>query len=96
MPEHYDSRSSKSVDIQDLNKRLFYNLLQLKWLPATSVFEYLASNYDIVLQIFASLLLHRLEFPKEPVVCTLITLKYIIHFATTTYGELKSQYRGDR
>ena len=52
-PEQYGIRSSKAEDFQALNKRLLYNLIRLKRIPATSVFTYLVSNYDLVLQSIA-------------------------------------------
>ena len=48
LPKQCGSRASKSEDIQNLNIRLFYNLIRLKWVPYPSIFEYLISNYDLV------------------------------------------------
>ena len=53
--EQYGSHATKTADIQDLNTRLFYNLVLLKFTPETSVFMYLVSKYDLVLHIIASL-----------------------------------------
>ena len=46
--EQYGSRKAKAADIQALKTRLFYDLIRQKRIPATSIFNNLASNYDLV------------------------------------------------
>lgn len=46
-PEQYGSRSFKAADIQALNTRLFYDLVRLKRIPATSTFVDLVSSVQL-------------------------------------------------
>ena len=72
-PEQYFSRVSKLQYIRDLNTILFYDIIFLKWIPDTSVFVDLLFNYNTVLHGIVSLLLQRIDVPKEPIMFTLIT-----------------------
>ena len=72
-PEQYFSRVSKLQCIRDLNTILFYDIIFLKWIPDTSVFVDLLFNYNTVLHGIVSLLLQRIDVPKEPIMFTLIT-----------------------
>ena len=63
-PKKYGNRASKSADIQALNTKLIYNIIQLKRLPNTIVFAYLVSNCDLVLYSIAYLYLQITNFLK--------------------------------
>ena len=93
--EQYGVRSSKLADIKVLNTRLFYNLIRLKRLSATTVLTDMVSHYYLVLHSISSLSLCRVYVPKEPLFCTLTTLQDMIHSVRTDYGDSMYQYGGD-
>ena len=63
-PKQYTIRKRKASDINALNTQLFYNIIRLKRVPATSTFADLVSNYGIVVHRIASLSLQRDNTPK--------------------------------
>ena len=44
-PEQYDSRKTKAAGVQDLNTRLFYNLVRYEKVTTKSVFADLIYDY---------------------------------------------------
>ena len=78
-PEQYGIRKEKATGIQALNIILFYDLIRQKIIPATSIFSYLISNYDMVVHRIASISLQRVDVPKEPILCTFTTLQKMTH-----------------
>eukprot|EP00957_Ditylum_brightwellii_P200365 15275304-Ditylum_brightwellii.AAC.1 len=94
-PEQYGSRKKKSADIQDLNTSLFYDYVQLKRTPATSIFIDLVSNYDMGAHNIAMLALQRVGTPNAPICCMFSTLQDIVHIVRTSYGNSIESYGGD-
>ena len=94
-PEQYGSRKKKAADIQALNTRLFYDYVQLKRTPATSLFIDLVSNYDLVAHNIATLALQRVGTPKAPICCMFSTLQDMVHTVRTAYGDSIDSYGGD-
>ena len=73
-PKQYGIWKEKAADIQELNTRLFYDLIRKKIIPATSIFTDLVSNYDLVVDSIDSLSIHRVYVSKEPILCTVSSL----------------------
>lgn len=94
-PEQYGSRKCFAADIQALNTRLFYDLVKLDKLPATSTFIDLVSNYDLVVHSIASLSLQRVGTPKPPIFCTFSTLQDMVSHVRTAYGDSTCKYGGE-
>ena len=94
-PEQYGSWKAKAAEIQEINTRLFYDLIRQKIIPATSMFANLVSNYDLVVHSIASLSLQRVGVPKEPILCTFTTLQNMSHSVRTSFGYSKSTYGGE-
>ena len=66
-PKKYGIHVSKAVENKALNTRIFYGLIRLKHLPATSILEELVSNYYLVLHSITHLSLKILSVSKEPI-----------------------------
>ena len=56
--EQYRSHASKVTDTQDLNMRLFYDIIILKQTPTMIIFADIISNYDLALHSIDYLALH--------------------------------------
>ena len=56
-PEQHGNKAAKVSDTRALNTSLFYDLIRLKRVPETSIFEDLISNYDLVVHSIASIYL---------------------------------------
>lgn len=93
--EQYGSRTAKAADIQALNTRLFYDLVRLKKIPATSEFTDLVSNYDLVVHSLASLSLQRVGVPKEPILYTFTTLQNMVSSVRTAFSDSIKTMGGD-
>ena len=91
-PEQYGSRKVKSTDIQALNTCLFYYLIRLKRVLATSTFTDLIYNYNLVVNRIASLSLQKYNTPKEPIICTFSTLQNMEHSVRIAFGDSDSSY----
>ena len=63
-PEQYGSLKAKAADIQALNTRFFYDFIQQKRIPETSIFADLVSNYDLVVHSITYLSLQMVDVPK--------------------------------
>ena len=72
-----------------------YDIVFLKHIPSTRFFTDLISNYDIFLCSIASLLLHRVDIPKDPIVFVLSTLQDMVHLVITEFGFSASNCRGE-
>ena len=82
-PKQYGGRKDKSAGIQSLNNCLLYNLIRQKIVSATSTFSELIYNYNLEVRSMASLSLQRVYVPKEPTICTFVTLQNMIHSVKT-------------
>eukprot|EP00957_Ditylum_brightwellii_P016060 1210174-Ditylum_brightwellii.AAC.1 len=94
-PEKFGSRKHKSVDLQALNTRLFYAFVQLEHTTSTSTFIDLVSNYNLVVHSIASLALPQAGTPKEPILCTFITLQDMVHTCRMAFGSLTASHGGN-
>ena len=94
--EQYGIKKTKAMDIQSLNMRLFYDFPRLKWVPATSTFSDIFSNYHLVVHNIASIILQHANIHKEPIRCTFATLQNMEHSVRIAYVESESTYRGDK
>ena len=92
VPEKYVRQASKAADIQDLKTRLFYDRILLKKIPTTSIFANLVSNYYLVSQSIALLSLLIVDVSKEQILCTITTLKDMLHLVRTAFCEYQSSY----
>ena len=95
-PEQYGSLSDKAIDTQATNKHQFYNLSRIKRFPATSTFEYLISNYDLVVHTMSAILLQIIKIPTELIQCTLTTLQSMVHLFIIDFRNSISSYAGDK
>ena len=78
-PGKYVRRKSKAKDTQYLNTRLLYDLIRKHRIYTTSKFTDLISNQDLVVHSIASIILHRFNVPKEPILCTFANLQNKVH-----------------
>eukprot|EP00957_Ditylum_brightwellii_P079674 6058735-Ditylum_brightwellii.AAC.1 len=93
-PEQYGSKKKKAADIQALNTRLFYDYVQLKRTPVTSLFIDLVSNYDLVAHNITTLALQRVGTLKAPICGMFSTLQDMVYTVKTTYGDSIESYGG--
>ena len=94
--EQYRSHKEKATDIQALNKRIFYNLIWQKIIPAIIVFAELFLKYDLGVHIIVALSPQRVNVPKDTILCTFMTLQNMSHSVRTAFGDSISTYRGDK
>ena len=86
-PDQCVIRIAKAANTQALNTRLFYELIRLKRVSATSKFADLISNYDLVVHKVLSIYLHRSNVPKEHIKFTLTTLQDVEHSFWTAFRD---------
>ena len=86
-PRQYDSRKSNTKDTQDLNTRLFYDIIRQNRISETSIFVELVSKYDLVVHSISSLSLQGVDVTKEPIICTLTTLQNMTQSLRADFGE---------
>ena len=92
-PEQCGIQGTKTADTQDFNNHLFYDLIRLKIIPATSAFTDLISNYNLVVYIIVPLYMKIVHSPKEPIVCILSTFQNIINSVMIVFGYFNYSYR---
>jgi len=85
--EQYRSRKRKSVGIQCLNKRLFYNLHHFLQQPAALCSNDAKSCYNWIILIIAALCLCQLGASKEAVYGMVNTLGNLKHHIRMAYGD---------
>ena len=95
-PEQYRSIKSKAAYLQALNARLFCDLTRIKRVTETITFADIVSKYGLVFQRITSLSLQRSNIPKDPIICTFITLQNMEHYVRTDFGDSENIYGGDK
>ena len=95
-PEQYGSIKSKAAYIQALNTRLFCDLTRIIRVPETITFADIVSKYGLVFQRITSLSLQRSNIPKDPIICTFITLQNMEYYVRTDFGDSENTYGGDK
>ena len=83
--EQYGIIQHPYADIQELNIRLFYDLLLLDSTPDKSTFIKLVSNYELVFHRISSMALQQVGIPKKPIFYTFTTLQDMLQTHLTIY-----------
>jgi len=84
--EQYGSRKGKSAGIQCLNKRLFYDYIRARRIPAALCSNDAKSCYDRIILIIAALCLCRLGAPTKATESMIATLAQLRHHVRSAFG----------
>ncbi len=85
-PEQYGSRKGKAAGIQCLNKRLFYDYIRGRRIPAALCSNDAKSCYDRIVLIIAALCLCRLGAPIKATASMITTLAQLRHHVRSAFG----------
>ena len=86
--EQYRSRKQHQARNQGVNKRLLYDLNQMQQRPLIVISNDAKSCYDWIIHSIASLAMHRLGLPLQPIKCMLSTIQQMENHIRTAFGDL--------